>query len=110
MGEARTGEEGLARYAELRPEVMCTNINMPGMNGITMTKKICNKFPEAQVFILSVQSEVDYMRNAMLAGARDFLAKPPSEDELVAVVRKLGRDYRAKQAEQGAHQGKNVGE
>jgi len=80
------------------------------MNGITMTKKICNKFPEAQVFILSVQSEVDYMRNAMLAGARDFLVKPPSEDELVAVVRKLGRDYRAKQAEQGAHQGKNVRE
>jgi len=73
VGEARTGEEGLARYAELRPEVVCTNICMPGMNGIKMTKEICGFYPNAQVLILSAQSRQDYVRAAMKADARNFI-------------------------------------
>ncbi|MGD0174287.1 MAG: AAA family ATPase, partial [Anaerolineales bacterium] len=49
------------------------------------------ELPSAQIVILSVQNEPDYMRRAMLAGARDFLPKPPSADELVSTIRKVGQ-------------------
>jgi pilus assembly protein CpaE len=62
---------------------------MPDMDGITATRELLKDVPYAQIVILSVQSEADYMRRAMLAGARDFIAKPPSGDELIATIRSL---------------------
>jgi pilus assembly protein CpaE len=63
------------------------DINMPDMDGITATEELLKDVPFAQIVILSVQSDADYMRRAMLAGARDFIAKPPSGDELVNTIR-----------------------
>jgi len=94
VGEATTGVEGIERYAELRPDVVCTNICMPVMDGIEMTKEIRDRFPEAQIFILSVQSSIKNMREAFLAGARDFIAKPPADHQLTDAVLRLGSKYR----------------
>jgi pilus assembly protein CpaE len=47
--------------------------------------------PHAQIVILSVQSDPSYMRRAMLAGARDYLTKPPAVDELTAAIRRAGQ-------------------
>ncbi len=63
------------------------DINMPDMDGIAVTEALLKDVPFAQVVMLSVQSEADYMRRAMLAGARDFIAKPPSGDELIKTIR-----------------------
>jgi len=102
VGEAATGVEGLERYAELRPQVVCTNVCMPVMDGIAMTKEMLACFPEAQIFILSVQAgNMPAMREAMLAGARDFIQKPPAAQDLIDVVHRLGRDYRKKQVGHG---------
>jgi pilus assembly protein CpaE len=65
------------------------DINMPGMDGITASQTISESNPACQIIIMSVQSEVDYLRRAMLAGARDFLMKPFSGDELVSAVRRV---------------------
>lgn len=70
------------------------DINMPDMDGITATEALLKDVPYAQIIILSVQSDADYMRRAMLAGARDFIAKPPSGDELIATIRKLAKRAR----------------
>jgi len=59
------------------------------MDGITATESILREVPFTQVIILSVQSEQDYMRRAMMAGARDFMVKPPSSEELIATIRRL---------------------
>src|SRR4030042_400875 len=89
VGAARTGEEALQVAIEAQPDVVLMDINMPDMDGITATEAILESVHFTQIVILSVQSDADYMRRAMLAGARDFFAKPPSGDELVATIRRV---------------------
>lgn len=99
VGGARTGLEGVQLAKETKPDVVLMDINMPDMDGITATEAILTDTPFAQIVILSVQNDADYMRRAMLAGARDFIAKPPSGDELVSTIRlvaKRAREQRAK--------------
>jgi pilus assembly protein CpaE len=91
VGGARTGKEAIALARESQPHVVIMDINMPDMDGITATEAMLKELPNTQIVILSVQNEPDYMRRAMLAGARDFLPKPPSADELVSTIRKVGQ-------------------
>lgn len=90
VGVARTGKEAIQLSQELNPDVVLMDINMPDMDGITATEAIRSKLPAIQVVILSVQSDQNYMRRAMLAGARDFLTKPPMGDELISAIRRAG--------------------
>lgn len=90
VGVARTGKEAIQTAQELNPDVILMDINMPDMDGITATEAIRSKQPAVQVVILSVQSDQNYMRRAMLAGARDFLTKPPMGDELISAIRRAG--------------------
>ena len=90
VGAARTGKEAIQLSQELNPDVVLMDINMPDMDGITATEAIRSKQPAVQVVILSVQSDQNYMRRAMLAGARDFLTKPPMGDELISAIRRAG--------------------
>jgi pilus assembly protein CpaE len=89
VGAARSGEEALELASETQPDVVIMDINMPDMDGITATEALLKDVPFAQIVILSVQSEADYMRRAMRAGAMDFIAKPPSGDELISTIRSL---------------------
>jgi pilus assembly protein CpaE len=90
VGTARTGREAIQLSQEAKPDVILMDINMPDMDGITATQEIKKKSPHIQVVILSVQSDPSYMRRAMLAGARDFLTKPPMIDELTDAMRRAG--------------------
>jgi len=90
VGAARTGKEAIQLSQELNPDVILMDINMPDMDGIAATEAIRSKQPSVQVVILSVQSDQNYMRRAMLAGARDFLTKPPMGDELISAIRRAG--------------------
>src|SRR5512143_2080910 len=90
VGAARSGMEGIQLSQELDPDVVLMDINMPDLDGISATEAIRQKSPHTQVVILSVQGDQNYMRRAMLAGARDFLTKPPMGDELVSAVRRGG--------------------
>jgi pilus assembly protein CpaE len=90
VGVARTGKEAIQLSQELNPDVVLMDINMPDMDGISATEAIHSKQPAVQVVILSVQSDQNYMRRAMLAGARDFLTKPPMGDELISAIRRAG--------------------
>src|SRR4030065_1822326 len=82
-GARRSGEEAIEMAKETKRDVILMDINMSDMDGITATEAILREVPFTQIVILSVQSEPDYMRRAMLAGARDFMVKPPSSDELI---------------------------
>jgi pilus assembly protein CpaE len=90
VGLARTGKEAIQISQELNPDVVLMDINMPDMDGISATEAIRARQPAVQVVILSVQSDQNYMRRAMLAGARDFLTKPPMGDELISAIRRAG--------------------
>ena len=90
VGTARTGREGIQLSMEANPDVVLMDINMPDIDGITATETIRAQSPHIQVVILSVQSDQNYMRRAMLAGARDFLTKPPMGDELISAIKRAG--------------------
>jgi pilus assembly protein CpaE len=87
VAEAGTGLEAIAMVEQHQPDIVLMDINMPDMDGITASQKVTKAFPRTQVIMMSVQSETDYMRRAMLAGARDFLTKPFSLDELLTAIR-----------------------
>ena len=91
IGEARTGKEAIDLATQKLPEVIVMDINMPDMDGLVATETIRKKHPHIQIIILSVQYESGYMRRAMLAGARDFLTKPPLIDELTNAIRQAGK-------------------
>jgi pilus assembly protein CpaE len=94
VGAARSGLEALEMADEVDPDVVIMDINMPDMDGIAATEALLRDVPYAQIVILSVQSDADYMRRAMLAGARDFIPKPPSGDELITTIRSLAERAR----------------
>lgn len=90
VGAARSGREGIELAKELEPDVILMDINMPDIDGITATETIRGEVPHSQIVILTVQADPNYMRRAMLAGARDFLTKPPSVDEMIGAIRRAG--------------------
>lgn len=89
-GVAKDGKEALSVASKIDPDVIIMDINMPDMDGITATEAIRQKNPFSQVVILSVQGDQNYMRRAMMAGARDYLTKPPSIDELTSAINRAG--------------------
>ena len=102
IGAAKSGREGIEFSKEQDPDVILMDINMPDMDGISATEEILQNQPHVQVIILSVQGDQNYMRRAMLAGARDFLTKPPMADELISAIHRAGemaQQERAKNAQ-----------
>jgi len=91
VGAARSGKEAIQLVPETKPDVVLMDINMPDMDGIAATEIIRKESPYLQVVILSVQGDHDYMRRAMLVGARDFLTKPPTVDDLTSTIRRAGK-------------------
>jgi pilus assembly protein CpaE len=89
VGAATNGEEGVQMAIELKPDIVLMDINMPGMDGITASERISQSVPFTQIVMMSVQGEADYLRRSMLAGAREFLIKPFSSDELVSSIRRV---------------------
>ena len=81
------GQEAVNMAKKERPHVILMDINMPDMDGITATEIISNTVPESPIIMMSVQGEQDYLRRSMLAGAREFLVKPFSADELINSIR-----------------------
>lgn len=94
VGKASTGREAVALSKQLQPAVILMDINMPDMDGIAATEAILAQLPYVQIIMMSVQGETDYLRRAMLAGAREFLPKPISGDELCNAIRHVHRRYK----------------
>ena len=88
-GAASSGGEAINLTMELRPDIVLMDINMPDMDGITATKSIIEKAPGTQVIMMSVQGEMSYVRESMRAGAREFLIKPFTSDELITSLRRV---------------------
>jgi pilus assembly protein CpaE len=96
VGAASSGAEAINLAGSLSPDVILMDINMPDMDGITATEQIAARAPASAVVMMSVQGEADYLRRSMLAGAREFLVKPFSSDELTASIRQVHAREREK--------------
>jgi pilus assembly protein CpaE len=89
VGAAESGAEAISMAVKLQPDVVLMDINMPDMDGIAATEQLAAAAPGSAVVMMSVQGEADYLRRSMLAGAREFLVKPFSSDELTASIRQV---------------------
>ncbi len=76
FGEGRTGTEVLEILKNGLPDVVLMDINMPGLNGLETTERISRLYPNLMVVMMSVQGETEYLRKAMMSGAREYLIKP----------------------------------
>lgn len=89
VGEAAAAESAIQQAKEVQPDIILMDINMPGMDGITATSLLSAEVPKAGIIIMSVQAEREYLRKAMAAGAKDYLTKPFSGDELLQAVKQV---------------------
>jgi pilus assembly protein CpaE len=89
IATASSGADAIEQAIKLLPDVILMDINMPDMDGISATERLSSQVPSAAVVMMSVQGEADYLRRSMLAGAREFLVKPFSSDELTASIRQV---------------------
>lgn len=89
VGMAGDGREGVELAGKLQPDIVLMDINMPGMDGIAASEAIAEQYPSVNVIMMSVQGESDYLRRSMLAGAREFLIKPFSGEELATSIRRV---------------------
>lgn len=76
VGEASNGEEALQKIAKLHPNIVLSDIVMPKIDGIDLTKRIQELYPDIRVIILSSYSDFDYVKNTFQHGAVDYILKP----------------------------------
>lgn len=93
VGEANTGREGVRLVKELNPNIVLMDINMPDMDGITATSLITQSTSSAAVIIISIQNDQDYLRRSLLAGAKNFLAKPVQTEILYETIRGVHKQH-----------------
>lgn len=88
LGAAFGGRDGVKLCQKLKPDIVLMDINMSDMDGLTATNMITTSVPDIGVIIMSVQAENEYLKKAMFAGAREYLVKPFTADDLVSSVTK----------------------
>src|SRR5512140_178594 len=87
VGEAEGGEEAVVRCGLLKPDVVLMDLMMPGMNGVTATQLIRDKYPNVQVIALTSFQEDTLVQEALRAGAISYLMKTVTARELAGAIR-----------------------
>lgn len=91
-GEAANGDEAIARVGELAPDVVCMDVQMPGMDGLEATRRItADATSTAAVLVLTTFNREDYLFAALEAGASGFLLKNSSPEQLIEAVQVVAR-------------------
>jgi DNA-binding NarL/FixJ family response regulator len=83
---AASGEEVLARYPHEHPDLVLMDVRMPGLGGLEATRRLVQQFPEAKVIMLTAADDRDQVAAAVSSGARGYLLKDVSHEELCAAV------------------------
>jgi len=90
-GEASDGELAFPMISEKRPDIVITDIRMPFMDGIELSRMIKEEYPEIKIIILSGHEEFEYAKAAIQIGVEEYLLKPINGDELLQVVNRVAQ-------------------
>ncbi len=90
VGEASTGQEAVDLSAQLRPDVVVMDIQMPGTSGIEATRRIVEQYPQIRVLIVTMFEDDNTVFAAMRAGARGFVLKGANYNEMLRAIRAVG--------------------
>ena len=89
IGEASTGKEALAKYSQLNPDLVTMDITMPDMDGIAAVKKIIELNSAAKIIMVSAMGQKPMIKEALEAGANDFIVKPFDREKIISVLNNL---------------------
>jgi len=91
VGEASTGDEGVDRVRELKPDVVVMDLAMPGSNGLEATRRISALQLDTNVLVLTVHAEEEYLVPVVEAGASGYLTKTSADTDLLEAIRVVAR-------------------
>lgn len=86
IGEAGDGQEAFRKIAELSPDVVLMDIDMPNTNGLAVTERLQKEMPHVKVLVLSMHSQSDYVMRILQSGARGYVLKDAPAEELVKAI------------------------
>jgi DNA-binding NarL/FixJ family response regulator len=89
VGQAANGREALDQVESLRPDVVLMDVRMPEMDGVVATRELRARFPDVKVIILTTFEDDETVFEGLKAGARGYLLKDISSEEMAAAVRKV---------------------
>lgn len=93
VGEAADGEVALTMIEKLRPDIIMTDIKMPFMDGLELSRRVKESWPETEIIILTGHADFEYAREGMKIGIAQYLTKPVKPDEIIealsSVIKKL---------------------
>jgi two-component system chemotaxis response regulator CheY len=91
VGEAGTGAEAIKTFETLKPDLVLMDVVMPEMDGITATKEITSKYPNANVIMCTSMGQEEKVKKAIESGAKGYIVKPfQGEDVLKEIKSVLG--------------------
>ncbi len=93
VGTADNGQEAIAQVELLQPDVVLIDLEMPGMDGVTATEIISQRFPDCKILILSSHEESDRLQSALRAGANGYLLKGSPVEELTNAIYSVYKGY-----------------
>jgi DNA-binding NtrC family response regulator len=91
VSEAKSGEDGLATLRNGEPDLVLTDLRLPGVDGLAVLRGVKERFPDLPVVVLTAFGTVERAVEAMKAGAEDFLLKPVSPEQIDVVLERLQR-------------------
>lgn len=89
VAEAATGIEAVDQYVVYKPDLVTMDFTMPDMDGISAVKEIIKIDPKAKIIMCSAMGQMDKVKAAIIAGARNFLVKPLQPEKVLAAIEKL---------------------
>jgi DNA-binding NarL/FixJ family response regulator len=89
VGRAADGEEAVEQAREMRPDIILMDVQMPHLDGIEALRRIRASDPDARVIVLTTYRDEDYIFPSLRAGARGYLLKDASREELAAAIRRV---------------------
>lgn len=95
VGDASNGYEGIEVIRKLHPDIVITDIRMPGLDGVQMIEALSGKV-DAEYIIISGYSDFEYARQALKLGVKDYLMKPIDDNELEEALKKACNTVRSK--------------
>ena len=89
VGEATNGWQAVELFAELRPDVVLMDLQMPVLDGAEATRQIRARFPDARILVLTTYATDEFIFKALRAGAQGYLLKDASADELLGAIQAI---------------------
>lgn len=89
---ASDGKEGLEQFAKYKPDIVISDINMPNIDGLQMSRMIKHSYKETPIILLTEFEKADYLKRAILLGINSFLSKPVEEEKLLHLLENIASE------------------